>query len=62
VAAGSVNCTTWLQKEEKEKPRIKITTTKNKKLKINITAAENWVCDINQKIWFCSGFRKEIGF
>jgi hypothetical protein len=44
---------------QKEKPRIKVTTTKNKKLKIKITTAENWVCDINQKSGFAVGSERK---
>jgi hypothetical protein len=57
VAGGSWICELHYMgaKRQKEKPRIKITTTKNKKLKIKITTAEKWVCDINQKSGFAVG-------
>jgi hypothetical protein len=57
VAGGSWMCELHYMacKKKKDKPSMKITTTKYKKLKIKITTAENWVCDITQKSGFAVG-------
>ncbi len=49
-------------KKKKDKPSMKITTTKYKKLKIKITTAENWVCDITQKSGFAVGSERRQDF